>query len=56
MNYIYTTKGDEKFKNNCNVLEKLEQEYLKRINETKSVKEHKTAKVNSAMSADKFPL
>ena len=38
MNFIYTTNRSEQLKHNCNELEKLEQEYLKRINETKPAK------------------
>jgi len=38
MNFIYTTNLSEQLKHNCDELEKLEQEYLKRINETKPAK------------------
>ena len=49
MNYIYSTKRVNELKQNIDELEKLEQEYLKRIEERKQGNESKRARVNSAI-------
>ena len=49
MNYIYSAQVVEELKQNCDELEKLEKEYIKRIEEGKQDKENKRPRVFSAI-------
>ena len=52
MNYIYTSKRLEELKQNCDELEKLEQEYIKKIEEGKKDRDNNKQRVFSAIKAD----
>ena len=49
MRYIYSSKAVEELKQNCDELEKLEKEYVKRIEEERQGKEKKKPRVFSAV-------
>ena len=53
MNYLYTSQVVDELKQNCDELEKLEQEYLKRIEESKQGKENKKPRVASAIKTNR---
>ena len=58
MEYLYSSKAVEELKQNCDELEKLEQEYIKRIEEGKQGRENKKPRVFSAIKTGnkKFKL
>ena len=52
VNYIYASKAIEELKHNCDELEKLEQEYIKRIEKNKQAKTQHNSRLGSAVKTN----